>query len=480
MFFAEIARNTEKFDCLKSSKVLQLETLSLTEFHWVSLFIFIASVLHILSVHRIHRWARLLELKQSHKERKGMGRHVGIQFCYFLSEVELIFGLWAIPLLIAVSYFYGWNTALEYINTRDYTEALFVVVIMSLAATRPIIRLAEIVLRCIANRLGGSLSAWWFTLLTLGPILGSLITEAAAMTLSALLLSRRFFEARPSPSLAYATLALLFVNISVGGVMTSFASPAVLILSHAWQWDTLDMFVNFGWKAALGILIGNGVYWLYFRKEFLRMERHFLQIAPSPEGDTHGEVPHWITLVHVLFIMLIVMTSHYPAIFIAAFLFFMGFHHATRHFQYSLKMTRPLLVGFFLAGLVIHGGVQGWWVVSVLKDLTPRYVLGASIFLTAFNDNTAVAYLSTLVPGWDDIFKYAIFTGVIAGGGLTVIGNAPNPAGFQILRRHFQDGISPIRLFQAAAIPTLILYLIFYLFGPLARMGFDHIFLSMI
>ncbi len=476
MLFSAIVKNPEKFDCLKSSGVLQLEELSVTPFHVVTLIVFLCAIFHILSVHKIHRWARLLELRRNRKKIRNGGRDLWIQMCYFLSEVELVFGIWAVPLLIVMSSFYNFRTALEYINTRDYTEALFVVVIMSLASTRPIIHLAETMLHRIANRLGGSLSAWWFTLLTLGPILGSLITEAAAMALSALLLSRQFYEVRPSSKLAYATLGLLFVNISVGGVMTSFASPAVLILSHAWHWNTMDMFLNFGWKAVLGILIANGVYWFYFRKEFYKLELR-LRLAPiTRDEETRLEVPTWVTLVHIAFISLIVGASHYPAIFIATFLFFLGFHHATRHYQYSLKMARPMLVGFFLAGLVIHGGVQGWWVVSILQDLTPHFVMGAAIFLTAFNDNTAISYLSTLVPGWGDVFKYAIFTGVIAGGGLTVIGNAPNPAGFQILRRHFEDGISPIKLFQAAAIPTLILYLIFYLFGPLARLGFDRIF----
>ena len=124
------------------------------------------------------------------------------------------------------------------------------------------------------------------------------------------------------------------------------------------------------------------------------------------------------------------------------------------------------MVGIFLAGLVIHGGVQGWWVIKALKGLSPLGVMGTAMALTAFNDNAAISYLAILVPNWGDIYQYAVFTGVVAGGGLTVIANAPNPAGYVILKSHFPQGINPWRLFLAALLPTLLLYLLFYFFGP--------------
>src|SRR5207237_9112833 len=96
-------------------------------------------------------------------------------------------------------------------------------------------------------------------------------TEAAAMTLCALLLSRQFYIYHPTPKLAYATIALLFVNISVGGLLTDFASPAVLVLAHCWKWTLKDMFLDVGWKAALGVVVSNVIYWLYFRKELRKL-----------------------------------------------------------------------------------------------------------------------------------------------------------------------------------------------------------------
>ena len=459
-----------KFDCLKGPSVLALENLQYSTFHLISLILLIAAILHTLIVHKIHAFARMIEAKEAPKRHhKRSPRSIGVHALYLLAEVEIVFAIWCIPLFFVMAANFGWGTALEYINTRDYTETIFVVIILSLSATRAIIQASHVLIQFLANRLGGSLSAWWFVLLTVGPILGSFITEAGAMVISALLLSKKFYQFRPSSKLAYATLALLFTNISVGGALTNFASPAVLILSHAWSWSNWDVLISFGLKAVLGILIANGIYWFYFRKEFAILnERQKISaevFTPPQEEDI--PVPRWMTLVHLFAIASVVLSAHYPAIFIAAYLFFVGFHQATRQHQDSLKLARPLLVGLFIAGLVIHGGLQGWWVVKAFSDLNPIQVLLMAIGLTAFNDNTAISYLASLIPNWGKIFEYAIFTGVIAGGGLTVIANAPNPAGFVVLAKHFNGAASSWKLFLSALMPALILYLIFSFIGPL-------------
>lgn len=472
--FAEILKQPQKYDCLKHPVILQIESLQFTPFHAIALLIFACAIIHTLSVNTVHKWARALELTQAPlRKNKKWRRGIGVQLLYFLSEIEVVFALWAIPLFLTIFFFYGWIVAVEYINTRDYTEPLFVAVILAMSATRPIIHIAEKTIVWCAKWFGASLSAWWFTLLTIGPLLGSLITEVGSMTLCALLLSRQFFAFHPSRKLSYATLALLFVNVSVGGILTDFASPAVLVLAHCWHWTAAHMFSLFGWKAALGILLSNLFYRIAFRKEFSLLEekkkRH--EAARTSHSCTEQEtpIPAWITLIHILFILFIVAVSHYTALFVASFLFFIGFHQATRPHQYPIRLVRPMLIGLFLAGLVIHGGVQGWWVVNLLHSLSPIEVMGVAILLTGFNDNTAISYLSTLVPAWGDAFKYAIFTGVVAGGGLTVIANAPNPAGFAILNRHFEGGIRTLRLFSMALLPTFILYLLFFFFGPLFR-----------
>jgi hypothetical protein len=466
---ADFFKTEGKFDCLKSPSVLTLEELQYTPFHVISLCLLIAAIIHTLCVDKIHTFARSLETKQAPKRiTQRFPRSIGVQMVYFLAEVEIVFAIWAIPLFFAIAAFKGWQVAIEYINTRDYTEALFVVIVLSLSSTKPIIQCAQRIIHWLARGLGGSLSAWWFTLLTVGPLLGSFITEAGAMVISAVLLSKEFYHYRPSAKLAYATLALLFTNISVGGVLTNFASPAVLVLSHAWHWSNLDVFLTFGWKAILGILIANTLYWLYFRKEFAHLNQRKLLASEVFDAPAKDEpVPWWIVGIHLFFLAIIVLSSHYPAIFIAAYLFFIGMYQATRQHQCALKLTRPLLVGLFIAGLVIHGGLQGWWVMQMLANLSPVQVLGMSMGLTAFNDNTAISYLATLIPNWDDVYQYALFTGVIAGGGLTVIANAPNPAGFVILSNHFGGSVSSFKLALAAIMPAVVLYLIFSLLGPL-------------
>lgn len=445
-----------------AASVPQLEALVRSPFHLISLIIFILAIIHTLCVYKVREWARRLDIHRT--------RSLWIHLLYCLSEVEVVFAFWAIPLFICIGLMYGWKTGLEYIDTRDYTEALFVVVILAMASTKPIVHIAEKTISWCAKWLGGQLPAWWFVLLTIGPLLGSIITEAAAMALCALLLSHQFYQYRPSPKLAYATLGLLFVNISVGGVLTNFASPAVLILSHRWHWTISDMFLNFGWKAILGIVLSNLLYWVYFKKElFLLNIRKKAETLFAMYSSAHEKkpIPLWVSLVHVLFMTWIVAVSQYPAIFIAGFLFFIAFHQATRGHQHSLRLARPMLIGLFLAGLMIHGGLQGWWVMEILEGLRPSAVMGVAMALTGFNDNAAISYLSTLIPHSTEPFRYAIFTGVIAGGGLTVIANAPNPAGYVILKKFFDGGIRPLNLFLAALIPTLILYGLFFLFGPL-------------
>jgi hypothetical protein len=154
-------------------------------------------------------------------------------------------------------------------------EAEFVVVIMALASTRPILKLSEQIMRKIAGLLGGTLTAWWFTILSIGPILGSLITEPAAMTISALLLAHKFYDLGPSARLKYATIGLLFVNISVGGTLSNFAAPPVLMVASPWNWDMAFMAVHFGWKASLGIILSNIMYFLIFRREFTELQKKF-------------------------------------------------------------------------------------------------------------------------------------------------------------------------------------------------------------
>ena len=384
---------------------------------------------------------------------------------HFLGEVEVVFGLWVIVLAAAASHYYSWIEFKHYLSEGcTFTEPLFVVVIMTIAASRPILRVAEQTLALAAGLGKGSPAAWWLSVLILAPVLGSFITEPAAMTIGALLLAKRFFPCKPSAPLAYATLGLLFVNISVGGTLTSFAAPPVLMVAAKWGWDTPFMMLHFGWKALLGVILSSLLYRLWFGRELRRLGDSSSALAvgaaPVPVGEQRDTpVPGWVTGVHLGFLAWTVYAAHYPVLFIGGFLFFTGFLAATQHHQNAVSLRSPILVGFFLAGLVIHGGCQAWWIEPVMMGLREQALMMGATLLTAFNDNAAITYLAAQVDGIADSAKYAVVAGAVAGGGLTVIANAPNPAGQSLLARFFKFGISPLGLALGAIPPTIIVYL---------------------
>jgi len=375
---------------------------------------------------------------------------------HFLGEIEAVFGIWLIPLFIAIASMKGFSTAVHYVDGVNYAEAIFVTAIMAMAATRPVIVFAESWLARVAHLLGGTPTAWWLAILTGGPILGSLITEPAAMTLCALLLGQRFYAQSPSLRLRYATLGLLFVNISVGGTLTHFAAPPVVMVAGKWGWGLFHMFTNFGWKAVLGILLANLTYWLIFRRE--------LHLLPRAVEESRPPIPTHLTLIHLAFLVWTVLNAHHPSLVVIGALFFIAFLAATKPHQEEFSIRSPMLVGFFLAGLIVHGGCQQWWIEPVLGSLGEWPLMIGSTVLTAVNDNAAITYLASLVPGFTDPLKYAVLAGAVTGGGLTVIANAPNPAGQSILQKYFgEDGISPAKLFLSALIPTFIMGALFML-----------------
>jgi hypothetical protein len=539
-------------------------------FNLVATLIFLLAIIHTFMTARFmalsHKWEHEYEKKIARGEADRDSVHLGARLFHFLGEVEAVFGIWAVALIFAIIGFYDWHTVVNYIGHKvNFTEPAFVVVIMTLAATRPILRLSENLINRIANLLGGSLAARWLTTLTIGPVLGSFITEPAAMTICALVLARSFYELDPSPKFKYATLGLLFVNISVGGTLTHFAAPPVLMVAATWDWTTPFMMSNFGWKAVVGILISNGLYYLAFRGEVAKLEgkaaveklkveiqerylrrrdvdasfeklaqtldseqgvlkvfdkqirviaeeireqlednyipnliekgidesivqeafsrrfeeiklREMRRLFPGllppgqrgifvdPDWDQRDDpVPIWVTVVHVFFMAWTIVNSHYPPMFIVGMLFFLGFAQITEPYQNRVNLKPAMLVGFFLAGLVIHGGVQGWWIAPILGNLAEVPLMLGATLLTAFNDNAAITYLATLVPGFTEGLKYAVVAGAVAGGGLTIIANAPNPAGVSLLKKYFNDEVSPAGILAGASVATVVMFLVFVL-----------------
>ena len=437
--------------------------------------LFLGAIIHTFLTHRFRHLAHVLEERHAERLRAASAtgapppRHrvsAPARFLHFLGEVEAVFGIWIVPLFLLMGVMVGGGPSTTYLNERvNFTEAVFVVGIMAIASTRPVLRLAEDSLRLLA-RLGGERPvAWWLAILTVGPLLGSLITEPAAMTICASLLSRKVYAHQPGTRLAYATLGLLFVAISIGGTLTHFAAPPVLMVVHAWGWSTPFMLVNFGGKAALGILLSVGAYYLVFRREL-----HALGSAgpmgASGDDDRGLPIPLWVTLGHVFFLTLAVLNAYHVPLLLLELMFFLAFVEVTEDFQQEFTLRPPILVGFFLAGLVIHGGLQQWWIEPVLSRLGELPLMLGAVVLTAFNDNAAITYLCTLVPAFTEGIKYAAVAGAVTGGGLTVIANAPNPAGQSILNKHFKEGVGALGLLLGALVPTVIAGLCFWLLRP--------------
>ena len=452
-------------------------------FNLVATILFICAILHTFMAGIFQSWSHKVEhrhrerLKEEgrtpeHSKYEGAGEIVSFKakVLHFLGEVEAVFALWAVPLLLSAWYFHGWGNVERFVGVDcNFTEPFFVVVIMTISASRPVVRFAEQCLAVVARRLGGGPQAWWLSVLTIAPLLGSLITEPAAMTISAMLLARKFYELKPGRIFAYATLGLLFVNISVGGVLTNFAAPPVLMVAAKWNWSSWFMLTHFGWHAVVSILVCNALYFAVFRGQFQKLADPQDRTREGEQAVIHWHdrdlaVPRWITVACLAFLGWTVFTAHYPPLFIGGFLFFLAFVHTTEHHQNPVAIRAPLLVGFFLAGLVIHGRCQAWWLEPVMNNGLNEWqlMLGATV-LTGFNDNALITFLASQVPDLSDSLKYAVMAGAIAGGGLTVIANAPNPAGQGILKRYFGGTVNPLGLLLAALVPTAIVVAAFKL-----------------
>jgi Na+/H+ antiporter NhaD/arsenite permease-like protein len=351
----------------------------------------------------------------------------------------------------------GYQPSVEYLESRNYTEPLFVFAIMVVAASRPVLHFASELVRLVSGLLSqlfriNNVTTSYFVTLAMVPLLGSFITEPAAMTLAALLLKKKVFSQTSNAKLMYLTIGVLFVNISIGGALTSFAAPPILMVASAWGWDTAYVFKTFGVKAALAVIVNATLVTLLVRKD----------LPKANANDQNDVMPIFVVAVHLLFLAGIVVFAHHPVVFMGLLLFFMGYTHAYAKFQNPLLLKEALMVAFFLAGLVVLGGMQQWWLQPILENMSSTLVYYGATALTAITDNAALTYLGSLVEGTSEEFKYALVAGAITGGGLTVIANAPNPAGMSILREHFPDGsVSALWLFLAALPPTIVAIIAF-------------------
>ena len=409
---------------------------------WIAAGIFGLAVLHTFSTKYFEHLARTKP------------RHAGVW--HLLGEVEVVFGFWALVLALVMFILLGKEPTVEYLESRRFTEPLFVFAIMVVAATRPILQACGALVHKIAKTVPFSTpTVHYFLVLSLIPLLGSLITEPAAMTLAALMLRDSIFSKQVNERMKYATLGVLFVNVSIGGTLTPFAAPPILMVAATWNWDLIFMLNTFGWKALIAVVLNASLLTFLMRRELAGL---------SENSSAQLTTPRTLVIVHLAFLLGIVVFAHHPVVFMGLLLFFIGYTAAYSIHQDPLILRQALLVAFFLAGLEVLGGQQAWWIQSVLLKLNNEGAFYGAMMLTAITDNAAITYLASLVPGLSAEFKVALVSGAVTGGGLTLIANAPNPAGASILKGHLNEGVvHPGKLLLAAAIPTLITALAFRL-----------------
>jgi hypothetical protein len=408
----------------------------------IAAFIFALALIHTFS-------AKSFELL-AHRHPK----HAGL--FHLLGEVEVIFGFWAFILIGIMAMLSGGSHAIEYVESRQYTEPLFVFIIMVVAASNPILQIVKLLVRTFASMMpiNTTTGQVWLSL-ALVPLIGSLITEPAAMTLAALMLSPLVFREGIPEWLKYAALGVLFVNVSIGGTLTSYAAPPVLMVANTWAWDSMHMLQNFGYKAAVSVALNATVVTLLLRKYFASPEEKEVEAIKTPIT---------VSLIHLTFLAGVVIFAHHTVVFIGLFMLFLGFTQAYERYQTPLILKEGLLVGFFLAGLVVLGGLQQWWLQPIVSSLKPIQLFFGSAALTGITDNAALTYLGSLISGLSDQAKYMLMAGALTGGGLTIIANAPNPAGVALLKRGFADeSISAGGLLMGALPPTIVAAIFFIL-----------------
>lgn len=378
---------------------------------------------------------------------------------HLLGEIEVVFALWGALLMACYLALEGWSEVIRYQQSLEFVEPFFIFAIMILSSTRPVLTAARHGIQAVSTlvrkifRTPADLTDL-AVILVLGPLMGSFITEPAAMTVTALLLNSMLEKG--SERLIYFLLAALFVNVSIGGALTSFAAPPILMVAQTWQWDTSFVLTHFGWKSALAVVINALALVFFFRREFRSACLSLKEVSRRLAKEGTEEVPWGVILIHLFFLFALVVTGHYQNAFLGVFLLFLGVVSITRRYQDPLHLRESLLVSLFLGGIIVFGAFQRWWLAPLLSHMTEGALFSGAVGLTAITDNAALTYLGSQVSGLSEASRYALVAGAISGGGLTIIANAPNAAGYAILNEKFQDGINPVRLLLSALPPTAV------------------------
>ncbi|WP_413582041.1 putative Na+/H+ antiporter [Bdellovibrio sp. HCB288] len=417
-----------------------------TNLELIGTIFFALAVIHTFMVGKILHW--------SHKFPKG-SMTSGV--LHLLGEIEAVFAIWASMFMVVYIAMEGWTPAITYQNSLDFTEPFFIFAIMVVCSTRPILTIARQAILELSTWIQKILKTPAVTtdlavVLILGPLAGSFITEPAAMTVTAFMLNAML--QKESSKLIYALIAVLFVNVSIGGALTPFAAPPILMVASKWGWDFNYVFTHLGWKSAIAVVINAIGLVLIFKNDF-KANCITLRDVENRMAGGQKSIPWQVTLIHLAFLAGIVVTGHHRNAFLGIFLLFLGVAAVTTRYQDSLRLKESLLVSLFLGGIIQFGAFQKWWLAPLLGRMNDIVLFKGATLLTAITDNAALTYLGSQVD-LSDASKYALVAGALAGGGLTIIANAPNAAGYSVLSHKFPGGIKPLNLLIAALAPTAV------------------------
>ncbi len=374
---------------------------------------------------------------------------------HYLSETELAFPFWGIIFLATVPLFsvLGWidgsdsrNQFMELAGHLDFSEPALLFVILLVTNTPLVMRFASRAIDGVADLVMQMASASrgeasYITSMIVGPLMGSLITEPAAMTVTALFLRDRFFNRRVSRRFKFMSFANLLVNVSIGGALTNFAAPPILMVRDAWGWSSNFVFFHFGLNAALAIVVNTGLCWF-----FLRGELRAVQGFPKESlNDANGLI---LKKDSASTTRTSQAAEQRAVRSLGSRLFYL-----VNQFEFRSS----LYVALFLAGVVVLGHQQAWWLRELVEGKSPFSLFLGSTVLTSVTDNAALTYLSTQIESLTPLMRHAVVAGSIAGGGISVVANAPNPIGFSILREQLGDaGFGFSDLLRYALLPTAI------------------------
>lgn len=419
-------------------------------------FIFLLAIIHTFLTPKLFFLSERFRHKQlifteSSKKYYMLSELIGI-----LSKVEIVFFVWAIPLFFLFWISEGFKLTITYFDTRNYSFPIYIMTIVVLTTSKPIIDFADRILTFLAKLGPNTPKMWWWALLLGSPLIACLVKEPGAMIIGSTLLLRKFYYLTPSRSFRYATMGLLFSNISMGGLLTPVSSRAFMLVQSSLNWKPGFLLAQFSWKAFIAIILSTTIYYVIFRKEFDKL--------PSTVRDRINfkyAIPWWISATHILFLAAILWIKPASVILAAFFVLFLLFHKMTVFYQNPLHLDKMALLGLFYTGVLIHGDLQGKWISLIMEKLPGLGVLIVSFILSACMDNSIAHYLAMNVTSSSDCYRYLVVAGVTAAGGLTLLANSANLLGYTVLKTSFLS-ISFVKLFYYGLTPSLVALTIFW------------------